>query len=65
MDVFTDNEKNEIIRLIKSIREDGLMIELVKTSAQLKIAVDDQNNSTRLFSPLTRIPPALRQSTGD
>ncbi len=49
LNVFSDEEKKRITALIESLHADALMSELIKTSAQLKIAVDDQSNSTRLF----------------
>ncbi|MDC7227316.1 MAG: AAA family ATPase [Spirochaetales bacterium] len=49
VDVFSDSEKDKIITLLDSMQNDPLLTDLLKSSAQLKIAVDDQNNSTRLF----------------
>ena len=49
LEVFSKSEKKRITTLIESIRDDSLMTELIKTSAQLRIAVDDQNNSSRMF----------------
>ena len=49
LDVFSDSEKDSIMALLTSLQDDRLLSDLLKASAQLKIAVDDQNNSTRLF----------------
>ncbi len=49
LEVFTGKEKDTIIGLLKRVENDGLLGELVKCSAQVKIAVDDLDNSGRLF----------------
>jgi len=49
VDVFTESEKTKITSLLDSIQKDDMLTDLLKTSAQLKIAVDDQDNSTRMF----------------
>ena len=49
LEVFSASEKKKIDSLIESVRDDSLMTKLVKASAQLKIAVDEQNNSGRMF----------------
>ena len=49
LEVFTETEKEKIITLLNLMRNDSLLSDLLKTSAQLKIAVDDQNNTTRMF----------------
>ncbi len=49
VDVFTGLEQDSIFILLEKIMNDQLMTELLKTSARLKIAVDNLNNSSRMF----------------
>lgn len=50
LEMFSNQEKAKIFKLIKMIQEDAMMEKLLKASAQLKIAVDEQNASSRMFS---------------
>jgi flagellar biosynthesis protein FlhG len=49
LEVFTGEEKETITVLLGKVQTDALLNELIKASAQVKIAVDDLDNSGRLF----------------
>ena len=49
VETFTEEEKKTVTKLLERIKNDSFMEELLKTSAQLRIALDTQDNSGRMF----------------
>jgi len=61
LEVFSEDEKKIITDLLSRIKTDALLGDIVRSSAQVKIAIDDLDNSGRLFfsSPNTSSQKAV------
>ena len=62
LNLFTSSEKENVVKLLKTLSGDRLLGELLRCSAQLKTAVDHSDNSGRLFFTA---PPAATQKAVD